>query len=395
MDPADLAVLLVEDHDFQRWTIEQGLRRFGVRSVVAAENGRSGLQALATSGTPFDLVMSDLDMPDMDGLEFIRHLGALQSNVALVILSAQPAAVLASVEAMARAYGVNILGVLSKPLELALLKATLEGRPGQSTFAGRRQQIPFTREELAAALGHGQITSAYQPKVDLRGMTATGAEALARWIHPHHGPVAPTQFVSAMEREGMADLLLCHMLGQAAAACAAWRREGLHVSIAVNVSLSALSTLGLAERLTEIVAGEAIEPDNVVLELTETAATSDAGPVLENLSRLRMKGFGLSIDDFGTGYSSMERLTRVPFTELKIDQSFVQRALSQPACMAVVQSSVDMASRLGLAVVAEGVETREQVDYLSSLGCSVGQGYFFGRPMSADRFVAHVRELGA
>jgi EAL domain-containing protein (putative c-di-GMP-specific phosphodiesterase class I) len=159
----------------------------------------------------------------------------------------------------------------------------------------------------------------------------------------------------------------------------------------VNLSLASLHDTSVAERLTEIVAAEGIAPRDVVLEVTESAAATHLGRVLENLSRLRMKGFGLSIDDYGTGYSSMQQLTRIPFTELKIDQSFVRNA-SQPSSRAMIESSLEMAQKLDIVAVAEGIETREEWDLLREMGCQLGQGYFIARPMPGDEFLRWLKE---
>lgn len=174
------------------------------------------------------------------------------------------------------------------------------------------------------------------------------------------------------------------MLRKAAAFCGAWRAaSGLDVSMSVNLSIKSLSNAQLADRVTALVRDEHLEPRYMVLELTESAATTDVGAALENLARLRMKGFGLSIDDYGTGYSSMQQLTRIAFTELKIDQSFVANAARQQSARVILESSLDMAKKLNITSVAEGVETQQDWDLLHQLGCQLGQGYFIAQPMDA------------
>ena len=162
--------------------------------------------------------------------------------------------------------------------------------------------------------------------------------------------------------------------------------------MAVNLSIKSLSDVRVADQITEIVRQQEIDTRYIVLEITESAATTDLGQVLENLARLRMKGFELAIDDYGTGYSSLEQLTRIPFTELKIDQSFVTHAGRQESAKVILASSLDMARRLHLRAVAEGVETRANWDLLVQLGCDVAQGYYISKPMSA---AAYLDWLGA
>ena len=176
------------------------------------------------------------------------------------------------------------------------------------------------------------------------------------------------------------------MLEQSAVACRGWRERGLATTVSVNVSLTSLADVGLADRLDNVVSLHGLEPADVVLEVTETAATSHLAHVLGNLSRLRMKGFGLSIDDYGTGYASMQQLARVPFTELKIDRSFVQAAVGGGSARAMLESSLEIAAKLRISAVAEGIASEEQLQLLRSLGCPLGQGNYLAEPMAADDF---------
>ena len=162
--------------------------------------------------------------------------------------------------------------------------------------------------------------------------------------------------------------------------------------MSVNLSLKSLSDVKIADRVTELVRSQDLEPRHMVLEITESAATTEVGKVLENLARLRMKGFGLSIDDYGTGYSSMQQLTRIAFTELKIDQSFVMNAAKQESARVILGSSLDMAKKLNITAVAEGVETQADWNLLRQLGCDVAQGYFIARPMESGAYLDWVRD---
>jgi EAL domain-containing protein (putative c-di-GMP-specific phosphodiesterase class I) len=157
--------------------------------------------------------------------------------------------------------------------------------------------------------------------------------------------------------------------------------------VSVNVSLKSLRDVTLADQIAEIIRGENVQPKRITLEITESAATTDIGKALENLMRLRMKGFGLAIDDYGTGYSSLEQLARIPFTELKIDQAFVTHAGHRESTKVILASSLEMARRLKLLAVAEGVESRENWELLAELKCDVAQGYFIAQPMPAAAYL--------
>jgi EAL domain-containing protein (putative c-di-GMP-specific phosphodiesterase class I) len=223
--------------------------------------------------------------------------------------------------------------------------------------------------------------------VDLVKGEVVGAEALARWRHPQRGMVPPYAFIRVLEDRELIDKLTWIMVDRSAAACVAWRGQGLSVTVSVNLSPKSLEDPALADRITELVQKRGLQPRDMILEITESAAMTDVARALENLARLRVKGFGLSIDDYGTGYSSMQQLARIPFTELKIDRSFVTDAATHGQRGVMLESSIDMAHKLGLKVVAEGVETRADWNQLKRIGCSLAQGYFIAKPMPAAEFV--------
>ena len=391
MDIAALRFLVVEDQGFQRWVLQRMLQDLGAEHVYGAEDGKAALEIMATLEKAVDVVVSDLDMPGMDGMEFIRRVGEEHRDVAMMVLSAQEAAVLAAVESMAAAYGVRFLGAIAKPATAHKLRAALEAHEDE-VAQGRLEPPPpfFSTDELRKSLVFHQIAAYFQPKVDLRSGKVVGAEALARWMHPARGMLAPKLFVDSMEQHGLITALTESMLRDACVACASWHAQGLPMGVSINVSIASLAEIGIAERFLLIVEESGLPPRNVTLEVTESAATTELGRVLENLSRLRMRGFGLSIDDYGTGYSSMQQLSRIPFTELKIDQSFVTRAHNHAASLAMVESSLELAAKLHISAVAEGVETDRERRVVREAGCQMAQGYHFGRPMPLPEFIAHI-----
>lgn len=392
IDITKLRFLVVEDHGFQRWALGHVLEELGAHYVLFAQDGESALEILRAPGEPVDIVISDLDMPAMDGMEFIRHVAESGTPVSLVLASGLDRSLVASVETMARAYGVTLLGALSKPVTAEKLAEVLSHHRPAAPAAAPHVEAEFTLEQISEAIQRGEFTPYFQPKVDLATGALRGAEAVARWQHPSKGLISPRSFVRTLEASYKVHELTMDVLHKASAACRQWRRLGLDVSVSVNVSLVSLSDVSLAERLTEVVESEGITPHEVIVEVTETAAASHLGKVLENLSRLRMKGFGLAIDDYGTGYASMQQLTRIPFTELKIDQSFVRNALLQRSSLAVLESSLEIAGKLRIAAVAEGVETKEQAAMLRDMGCQMAQGFFIAKPMPAADFVRWARE---
>lgn len=385
------SILIVEDHDFQRRVLARMLSALGARSVLDADNGRAAVALLEDGARP-GLVICDLDMPEMDGMAFIRHLGKLLPDVPVIIASALDPALLGSVAKMADAYGVRLIGVLEKPVTRVHLAQLLAASDSSLRRARAAPPVPgFTLAEIEAGIANHEFIPFFQPKVDMKSGAVVGAEALARWKHPTHGIVAPYAFILTLEKANRIDALTFLMLEQAAHATRRLREAGLEVTMSVNLSTTSLADVTLADRVTGIVTGCGTDPKHMVQEITETAAMTALAPALENLSRLRMKGFGLSIDDYGTGFASLAQLARVPYTELKIDQGFITGCGEHPTAQVIVEASLALAHGLKLKAVAEGIETQADWDALKAMGCDLAQGYFIARPMDEAAFLAFCR----
>ncbi|HEU0188589.1 MAG TPA: EAL domain-containing response regulator [Gallionella sp.] len=383
-----LRILVTEDHNFQRKAVVHMLQSLGVEGVLQASNGKQALEILQREPA-LDIVMSDLDMPEMDGMEFIRHLAKLHPGISVCIMSSMDSALITSVEKMAKSYGHRLLGAMEKPLFLDQLKnmIALHQQAQKKTVRTTASAASFSLEEVLQAVRDKQIEPFLQPKVMLSNGRLIGAESLARWVHPEQGVIAPYAFIPLLEQSGNMEEITFLMLEKTACACRLLQDEGHKLAISVNLSLSSLSDTTLAERVTRTVRRAGVDPHHIILEVTESAAMTDVAPALENLARLRMHGFGLSIDDYGTGFSSMQQLTRVPFSELKIDRSFVTDCATNHSLRVIVESSIDMARKLHVKSVAEGVETQEEWDMLKSMNCDVVQGYFIAKPMDSAAFL--------
>lgn len=382
-DIQNLHFLIVEDEPFQRESLALLLGGIGARHVRQAENGRAALDLIQSREAPVDVLLCDIAMPEMDGMALLRGLGQAHSQAAVILVSGLDNAMRDSVTIMAKAYGVNILGAMPKPPSRGKLLELLAQHDAQRNTVKRLPPAAIPREEIAAALQQGEFVPYFQPKVDMATGRVTGVEALARWVSPTRGLLAPGFFLEAVEKHGLMDSLTWIVLAQCAAVGRQWQARGLQLTISVNLSLSSLARVELAERIHEVVTKQGIASGNMILEVTESAAMQAVGPSLENLARLRLLGFGLSIDDYGTGYSSLQQLARVPFTELKVDQSFVRAAAQQETTRIVVESSLDIARKLGLKATAEGIENAAQWEMLKAMGCDIAQGYFIAKPMPA------------
>jgi EAL domain-containing protein (putative c-di-GMP-specific phosphodiesterase class I) len=235
------------------------------------------------------------------------------------------------------------------------------------------------REALAA---RDQFQLAMQPAVDLVTGAPAAVEALARWQHPRRGELAPKEFMKILENSDLVGPFTRLVIDKALALAAGWDPV---VRIAVNVSPRSLLDDELPAQVAELLERHAVPASRLVLEITETLVVPEQDGVNQVLDGLQRMGVQLSVDDFGTGYSSLKFLTRVHVDEVKVDRSFVRRMVESPEAMAIVRTTVELARRLGLRVVAEGVETAEQRQVLAELGCTAAQGFHFFAPMPADR----------
>ncbi|MBX3454815.1 EAL domain-containing response regulator [Ferrovibrio sp.] len=385
---AKLHVMVVDDIKLMRDVATALLQRCGVHRITSHADGELALAALdnlATENNPVDLILLDLNMPVMDGIEVLRHLGARRFAGQVALVSAENIRVLRTAETLARAHNLDIVGYVEKPLTAEGLNAIL-GKTGQKRQRAEASvdEAP-TEAELLDAIRDGQIQIAVQPKVDMRSRTVLGVEALARWRHPLRGTIMPGRFVPVAESGAAADPLFHTVLSQSLRAAARWRALGFNLKVAVNMSTANLGSLNLPDRLSLATREAGLPPDSLILEVTESRLIEDLAAALEVLTRLRLKGFGLSIDDFGTGYSSLEQLQRIPFEELKIDRQFVVAAADDQAARAIMASSIRLARQLGMSTVAEGVERQEDWDCAQLLGCDLAQGYLLAEPMPPEQ----------
>jgi diguanylate cyclase (GGDEF)-like protein/PAS domain S-box-containing protein len=245
---------------------------------------------------------------------------------------------------------------------------------------------------LRNALKEGFLCLHYQPVLNVADHTVVGAEVLLRWNDPEHGSVPPQTFIPLAEESGLIHALGEWVLKSAAEQCAAWHSAGLDLSVSVNLSARQFYREDLAQRISEIVTGVGCNPAWIELEVTETSLLHDLDAIRKVLHALRVEGFSVAIDDFGTGYSSLTHLKHFPIDTLKIDISFIADLETDPGDAAITEAIIGLARGLGLRVVAEGVGTQAQLDFLDARGCHSFQGYFASRALPADEFERFVAE---
>jgi len=380
-----ISMLLVDDDYIMHRVTTIILNDLGIYKVFTALSGHQALEALEDMQYAIDIIICDLNMPEMDGIEFTRHLAQKNYTGALIISSGEDIRILKTVEKLAIEHELQVLGVLEKPITQAKISQLLDAHD-QAINEGTLQQIEVLGvDELSHAIKHGQLETYFQPKVDVKTQQVTGVEALVRWLHPTKGIISPYIFIPMAEEHDLIFELTLAVCRKALQNAAIWRERGFELDIALNISVDALNDLDWPDAMAALVEASGLQPTSITFEVTETRLMDHLSVALDILSRLSLKRFKLSIDDFGTGYSSMEQLQRIPFSEMKIDRAFVRGASEDASARAILESNVSLARKLNMKVVAEGVETEEDWNLVTYLGCDQVQGYYLAKPMPADQ----------
>lgn len=385
---SDLKVLVVDDNKFMVIVVKRILGMLDITSSLEANDGAAALKCLEEAAV--DVIICDLNMPGMDGIEFLRHLAGLETRPAVILLSGEDKAVLKTAEQLGQAYQLRILGALAKPIKKEPLEALLEKFKVSKKDRAAYSLEMLTPDEIRQGLKDGAVRLVYQPKVAVAERALVGVECLVRWQDTERGMMGPGALIPVAEESGLINDLTEVIFKAAMAQSGAWLAQGLDFKVSVNVSIENLDQLDFPDFVVNTAAQEGVLPSSVILEVTESRIMADVLKPMEILTRLRMKGVGLSIDDYGTGASSMQQLRRIPFTELKIDREFVAGAPTDDEARAMLVSSVNLGKDLGLTTVAEGVETQEEWDLIASLGVDVVQGYFVAKPMPGEEIAAWI-----
>jgi len=381
-----MKILLVDDDPFVLELLSVQLRTLGPADMdlVCHTSGQAAVSFLEHD-QHVDIVFCDLQMPEMDGVEFVRHLVRLRYGGNLVLFSGETPRTRRAVEQLARAHGLHVLGTLGKPMTTESLLDLLDRAVPTFSPPGPVAQAPlYAPADLQLAIHRGELLNYYQPKVELATGRVAGFEVLVRWQHPRDGLLLPCHFVPMSEEHGLAGHLGVGVMREALRDMRRWLDAGHQFDLAVNVPLGTVSSLDYPDFLVEQAHAAGVPLHHLVLEITESRLMDNPQVQLDVLTRLRLKQVRLSIDDFGTGYSSMEQLRDLPFDELKIDRGFVHQAAHTPSLRAILEASLRLAQELGLRTVAEGVEERADWDLLRASGCDMVQGFFVAKPMPGD-----------
>lgn len=385
-------ILVVEENPRHLFTTMQMFAGQGEHHVEGCTDGAKALQRLGEC--PFDLVVTGLNVAGVDGIQIIQSLPVSALAPALVITSTAPRPILVGARKVAESRGIPVMATLPKPLTQQGVNAAL-GAYSESVKRVRPalpgNTLEFHRNALIAAMENGEMQAWFQPKYALVDDLGHAAEALARWEHPKFGLLLPGAFLSAIEREGLEDRLLQTMLAQTLAAQQDWMAAGLDIAVSVNLTTRLLDDPELPDRLHAQVKAANGDPRRICFELTEDSMEAQESNYYAGACRLRMHGFGLAQDDFSSGFSSFYRLVATPFTELKLDGSMIKDAIMIDAFRAALSSVVQLGRKMGLTVVAEGVETEAQLRLLQEFGCHRAQGFLISPAIQRDAIARFFR----
>lgn len=388
---AELKLLVLDDDELTGMTLKN-VAEFAGMSVVLTQNADDFFHWLE-SWSPSHIAL-DLVMPDMDGVEVLAELSVRKITANIMITSGVDQQVLQAAARSAAAHGLNIIGILPKPFSPRSFRELMDIEPRQTheliDSTGSQGHTGITVADLQLAIEQQALSVMFQPKVECQSGALVGFEVLARWQHPTMGNIPPDQFIAIAEKNQLIDPLTEVIFHKALNWFSTFCTErsaqitpsnNKRLLCSINISALSLKNLQLFNMLDQLCRQYHILPEQVMLELTETGAMDDPIASLDILTRLRMKGFQLAIDDFGTGFSSMLQLVRMPFSEVKVDKSFVMTAQNSRESRLVIKAIIDLAHSLGMMVIAEGIEDNETLQFLQQLGCDKAQGFFIGRPL--------------
>jgi len=375
--------LVLDDDHFALAMADACLRELAFEDVVLCETVVSALHKLDPACPP-SLILCDLNIPEQDGIEFLRELGGRFSETPIIIVSGLEEPLREAAERIAAGYGLRVLGTVQKPLEVAQLERLLASEVPAGAVSPHSAPPVLTRQEVKTAI-ETELTLHLQPQVRVRDGSVCGAEALLR-LNGRWSGLPIRDFVDTVELYDLSPQLTEAMLNRVLDELAAHPATWLERVVSLNISAQDLRDVSFPDRVSLALARRGVAPESMTLELTESCNVADLTRSIDVLTRLRMKGFCLSLDDFGTGYASLDKLTYLPFKEVKLDRSLLLDARSHRNSSIVLESVVAMASKLGLTVVAEGVETADDLARVREVGCHLAQGYLFSPPVPVDAF---------
>lgn len=386
-----IKAMAVDDNHLMLIQLEMLLKSVGINKLQCWTGGEDALKDLA-KGNCYDLIFIDLQMPNIDGIELLEALAQLEVTSSIILLSGVEPKIMTTATNLAKAHKLNILASTNKPISQEKLANIINLH-----FSQERQKKSHANKEvglvdLKNAIKNGDIVPYYQPKVITKSEKICSVEVLARWCHAKKGVISPEEFIQLAEDNELISELTFRLIEKVALDVHRWAHYNIRLDISLNISAHSLNEDSFISLFDDLVSYHQLPKNILTLEVTETALMKNINYCIGTLIRLRMKGYILSIDDFGTGYSSLSQLDKAPFSELKIDRSFIDGCSSDDRKQAIVESTVLLANKLEMTTVAEGVEHYDDLALLSKLNVDYIQGYYFAKPMSGEDIIRFLHD---
>jgi len=390
-DWANCTAMVVEDSAVQRDHMAGLLRQAGFGLVMQACDGIDALRKLDARGIPVELVLTDLDMPGMDGLELIRHLKELELAASLVVASAREGRL---AEAAASMHGaaarMQLLGTALKPLHFDVLQ-TLLSHADARALSVVATSAP-TADDVEAALARQQFVPYFEPRIEVAGGMLRGVDVHACWLHPERGLIRAARFLPSLQGTTAIAPLAMSIAQQALVQLKAWHDIGLvTLTMSIRVPAELLADRRMVDQLSASVHEHGLAQRGITWECQEAVLTSAAPLSIANLAHLSLRGFGIGVAGYRAGQTTQQQLARCPLTELRIDHVIVHEASLQPARAALLQQSIEAAHQMRISVVAEGLEHVADLALLRSYGCELAQGPLVAVPMPAQALVGWIK----
>lgn len=371
-------ILIADDSESIRAYLAQVLGELSSAELIFAEDGQAALD-LVDEGLKPDLALIDINMPRLDGVQLLRCLSERKQTFPIVIISGLSRHLISSIEVLSRQYQLNLLGTIGKPIDVSALGRIL-GRLEQDGKASAKAPQMRTYEILRA-MEQGGLEPWFQPQIDLNKRELVGLEVLCRLRDRKKGIVPPNQFIETMERSDLIKQVTLELVRDALDKVSNLREHTSEFTTSFNFSAKMFDDEAFVSEFIDLINDSSVPNELVIVEITETSTAAKPLSELEGASRIAIAGCGLSIDDFGCGSATFDRLHSLPFTELKIDKKYLPTKEMSEADRALLESTINMARRLGMQVVVEGVETYAQWEMVQHLGCERAQGFFISAAM--------------
>ena len=378
-----MKILIVEDSLLQATQIQILLKRYSVDEVYTAYNGEDAIELCKQHR--FDIAFCDLQLPQIDGVTLLASPEAQVSIQTVVILSAMADAALDSTKSMCNLIGYNEVEAIPKPVDETHIQRLLSTyKRTQTAKSILPTAVTLSEQQTIEAFEKEWFTNAYQTQHSVEQSTLIGVEVLARIMHPELGLLTPFHFMDALRQFGLMDRLFFTVLELALKDISSMRKP---IHFAINIEQSTLK-LEIADQVASLCNKYKIEPSLLTLEITEHETILLDAHCYKNIAKLSMLGVGLSVDDFGTGYASLSQLSSLPFTELKVDRSFVNNISENKKNQILTKACINLAENLGLSCIVEGVEQQQDLEYLKAIGMTKYQGFITSKPASFSEFTS-------